>query len=94
MSIFAVRYTYADDEARMAEVRPQHRDYLGELYEAGQVLIAGPLLPPPGGGLLLVNVADAAAAKAIADGDPLMKAGLIVAVDINEWIQIFGPLAV
>jgi uncharacterized protein YciI len=42
------------------------------------------------GSLLILDVADRAAAEAWADGDPYAKAGLFETVEIHAWKQVIG----
>ena len=62
MSLFAVIYRYVDDAAALDEHRPRHRDHLRALYEAGHLVVSGPLAEGGGPGALLIFRADAAGA--------------------------------
>ena len=43
MAIFAVEYNYVTDrDEEMAQVRPTHRAFNGELAEQGKLIAAGP----------------------------------------------------
>lgn len=73
-------------------VRPEHLDYL---KETGVVKLAGPFLDPAGdmmGSLLIIDVADEAAANAFAANDPYAKAGLFAEVQVRGWRLGFGQL--
>ena len=75
-------------EVRKAN-RAAHLDYLAE--RAAQIRLAGPLLDPadaPAGSLIVIEVADRAAAEAFAAGDPYAKAGLFASVDIDPFRQV------
>jgi len=81
--------------ALRAEVRPEHLAYA---EAAGCVRLAGPLLndgaePKPRGSMLIINVADRAAAEDFAAHDPYMRAGLFARVDIHPWLPALGPWA-
>lgn len=83
----------ADHLAVRMENRPAHLDYAAA---AGCVVLAGPLLteggdPKPRGSMLIVDVADQAAAEDFAAHDPYAKAGLFAAVTINPWMPALGP---
>jgi uncharacterized protein len=70
---------------RMA-TRSDHVAYLRSLDEGAK--LAGPFLDDAGemnGTLVIVDVADRAAAQAIAENDPYAKAGLFQSVDIRAW---------
>lgn len=68
------------------ENRPAHVAYLTSLGE--RLSFAGPFLgedDKPVGSMLMVDVADADAARAIAAGDPYAKAGLFAKTEIRRW---------
>ena len=77
-------------DVRMAN-RPEHIEYLKS--KEGQILVGGALLTEDGegmlGSLLVIDAADAAAARAFADGDPFAKAGLFQSVSITRWRKAF-----
>ncbi len=66
--------------------RPDHIAYLKSLDQRAK--LAGPFVDDAGdmnGTLLIVDVADRAAAQEIAGNDPYAKAGLFQSVDIRAW---------
>ena len=71
--------------------RPAHVAYL---EAAGETLcLAGPFLDAadqPIGSLLVVDVADQAAAEAFAAGDPYAKAGVFASVAVTAFRPVFG----
>ncbi len=80
-------------ELRLA-TRPSHLDYLKTV--AGQVMLGGPMLNAEGkpvGSLIVIEAADAAAAKAFSDADPYVKAGLFAKVDIRPFSRVGGILS-
>jgi hypothetical protein len=73
-----------------AENRPAHLDYLKSTDFVAQ---AGPLLDADGGmagSLIILDVADMAAAQAWANNDPYAKAGLFGSVDLIRWNRVIG----
>lgn len=65
--------------------------HLAYIEATGVVAQAGPLLDEAGamcGSLVILEVADMAAARAWAEGDPYAKAGLFAAVELIEWKQV------
>lgn len=67
-------------------VRPDHLKYLESLGAA--LKAAGPFTTDegqPAGSLVIIEAADRAAAKAMAENDPYAKAGLFAAVEIKPW---------
>lgn len=64
----------SDDERR---VMGEHAAYLKGHFDAGRVLIYGPVLAASGAfGMAVLHVADEAEARRIIDADPTVKAGL------------------
>lgn len=75
------------------DARPDHVAFLNDLNAKGTLKFAGPFLDAdgkPDGSLVVIEAADAAAAKAIADTDPYAKAGLFDSVDIRQWNWVFN----
>jgi uncharacterized protein YciI len=80
-------------EKRMA-ARPAHLARLKALQEAGRLLLAGPFPaidsvdPGPAGysgSLIVAEFADLEAAKAWADQDPFVEAGVYIKVDVKPF---------
>lgn len=90
MQIFAVQYRYTDDSAGRDAHRAEHRAYLDGRPE---MLLAGPFSDDPAGGLLLVDVADEAAARAVTEGDPFVQQGLVAEVTVRPYNAVLGRLA-
>ncbi len=71
--------------------RPAHLDYLNANAET--VSQAGPLLDADGGmigSLIILDVADMAAAEDWAANDPYAKAGLFTSVELIHWNRVIG----
>lgn len=95
MSLFAVHYTYTDDTARRDEVRGDHRAYLGELADAGAVVLSGPLSPlegEPDAALILVRATSATEALARLAEDPMQVNGLVANVTARGWNPVLGSI--
>jgi uncharacterized protein len=72
------------------DTRTAHLDYI---KATGVVEMAGPLLDEAGqmcGSLIILDVADIAAAQNWADNDPYAKAGLFATVTLTEWKKVIG----
>lgn len=70
------------------ENRQAHLDYIAE---TGVVRQAGPILDADGemaGSLVILDVADRAAAQAWADADPYARAGLFERVTLVPWKRV------
>ncbi len=70
--------------------RPAHVDYLKASGE--KVFMAGPLIEDGdmAGSLVILNVADMAAAQDWAKNDPYAQAGLFQSVELVEWKKVLG----
>ena len=70
--------------------RPAHLAYI---EATGVVTLAGPFLDDAGkptGSLVILEVADMAAAEAWAAGDPYASAGLFDSVSVQAWRKVVG----
>jgi len=68
-------------------------DHLAYVERTGVVAQAGPFLDDDGGmigSLIILDVADRAAAQVWADADPYAKAGLFDRVEIMAWKRVIG----
>ena len=78
---------YAGKEDLRLATRAQHLDYIAA--SGGMVKAAGPFLADDGqtmiGTLVILDVADRAAAEAWVRQDPYNKAGLFEHVEIRPW---------
>jgi hypothetical protein len=82
------------DKPGALPVRKASRDaHLAYIDQTGVVTQAGPLLDDAGemcGSLVVIDVADRAAAQAWAHGDPYAVAGLFASVEIVAWKRLIG----
>ncbi|MEO1000725.1 MAG: YciI family protein [Pseudomonadota bacterium] len=86
--VFLVLSRIADAE-KVPALLPDHLAYIAELERSGALMMAGPLSDPEGrevaGGCLVLRAADMAAARALADGDP-MHAGGARSYELRRWL--------
>lgn len=82
------------DNPGLLETRKANRDdHLAYIDTTGVVLQAGPFLDADGemcGSLLILDVADLAAAISWAAGDPYAKAGLFATSEVRAWKKVIG----
>jgi len=66
--------------------------HLAHIEASGVVEMAGPLIEDDTmvGSLIVLNVADMAAARAFAEADPYARAGLFDSVTLTEWKKVIG----
>ena len=92
---------YARDNAeslpKRLSVRPAHLERLNALRDAGRLLLAGPMpaidAEDPGpagfvGSLIVAEFADLAAARAWADADPYIAAGVYREVNVHPLRKV------
>jgi uncharacterized protein YciI len=89
---FAIKtFDKPDHFALRQKLRAEHLDYL-DAHKA-ILVAAGGILTDDGeaatGGLLIVDVADRAAAEAFIAGDPFTKGGLFREVTVERWRKAF-----
>ena len=82
----------ARDKPGALQTRLDNREaHLGYIKETGLVSQAGPLLDGDGemiGSLVILDVANMAAAQNWADNDPYAKAGLFTSVELIPWKKV------
>lgn len=82
------------DKPSALQIRLDNRAaHLAYIEATGVVEQAGPFLDADGqmcGSLIILDVADMAAAEAWAQNDPYAKAGLFESVTLSEWKKVIG----
>lgn len=82
------------DKPGALQTRLDNREaHLTYITETGVVEMAGPVLDDAGqmcGSLIVLEVADLAAAQEWADNDPYAKAGLFSDVTLRAWEKVIG----
>ncbi len=97
MAWFVKTETFRQPHGPMHEHLQAHRAWVEALRRSGVVVVSGYLVDgegrPGGGGLLLVQAPDHAAAEALVRQDPMIASG---SVDwrLQGWIPSVGDLAV
>ncbi|HEX3574666.1 MAG TPA: YciI family protein [Rhodopila sp.] len=74
---------------RLSE-RPRHLEYLATVLD--KIIYGGALLDDEGkqiGSMLIIDVADKAAADAFAVADPYVDAGLFASTSVRQFRQVF-----
>lgn len=75
------------------DTRPVHLEHLDKLNSQGVLKFAGPFLGDDGkptGSLVVVEAADMAEARALAEADPYYLAGLFEKVEVKAWNWVFN----
>ncbi len=84
MALYTAMLTYTNDEDRIAEVRPIHREYLKTLLNSGKLHESGPFTDDSGS-LIIYNVESEAEAKELLAADPFTVNGVITDAVVREW---------
>lgn len=87
MARFVLELSFAPADERRLEVRPQHRGYLSTLLAEGTLVSAGPWADDTGA-MILLDVANEAAAREIIAADPYTDAGVVTVASLREWRPI------
>ena len=88
--MIAVITSFTDDPARL-ELRPRHREILGEMHEEGLLVAAGPFADQSGA-LLLFATDDVAEVKTALARDPYYGAPGVQIVTIQPWAVVAGAV--
>jgi uncharacterized protein len=80
---FVVEQRYVDQQRR-TEVRARHLEYLRGLAADGRVVAAGPWAAGTGS-LIVYDVADEAATRAVLAADPYTTGGVTELVSLRAW---------
>jgi uncharacterized protein YciI len=86
---FAAIIEYVQDKAKIAEVRPTHRQYLTSLKEKGQLVAAGPFTDDSGA-LIVYEAATKEEAESFLKADPFNHAGIFVKYVLRPWNTVFA----
>jgi uncharacterized protein YciI len=81
---FAAVIAYTPDKAKIAEVRPVHRQYLAGLKAKGQLAVAGPF-PDDSGAIIVYEAASREEAESLLQGDPFHTNGIFQQYQLRPW---------
>jgi hypothetical protein len=94
--LYVIHTTPAAPREKIMELLPAHLEHQVRLEKSGTMFAAGPMVEEdgsPAGGLIVIRAESFAAARAIADSDPLHKAGLR-SYTIRRWTVNEGAYSV
>jgi uncharacterized protein len=86
---FAAIIEYLQDKAKIAEVRPVHRQYLTSLKESGRLAASGPFTDDSGA-LIIYEADTKEEAEKLLQGDPLNQHGIFVRYQLRPWNALFA----
>ncbi|MDO5747518.1 MAG: YciI family protein [Actinomycetaceae bacterium] len=100
MNVYAIEYIYDPDaEPQMAKIRPQHRNFLTQLFNEGTLLIGGAWIADnhdsatakKPGALLLMHTQSDKEALEILHNDPFYINNFIIERTIHRWNPLLSP---
>lgn len=91
MTVYAVNYFYSDDKETIDALRAEHRIWLREQLDAGNLLASGPLVTQEPLALLIWQSEDIEGLNGLLDQDPFQIAGVVKETTITEWNALIGP---
>ena len=86
---FAAIIEYIQDKAKIAEVRPAHRQYLTGLIKQGQLAATGPFTDDSGA-LIIYEAATKEDAENLLKADPFNKQGIFVSYQLRPWNTVMA----
>jgi uncharacterized protein YciI len=78
---------------RRTPYRGDHLRLAWQAHDRGELVLAGALADPVDGAILLFQGADERSARAFAESDPYVKAGLVMRWSVRPWTTVVGELA-
>ena len=86
---FAAVIDYIQDKAKIAEIRPAHRQYLTGLKARGKLAVCGPFTDDSGG--LIIYEADTRdEAEQLIHLDPFNQNGIFVRYQLRPWNPVMA----
>lgn len=86
---FAAIIEYSQDKAKIAEIRPVHRQYLASLKERGQLAASGPFTDDTGA-LIVYEAGSKEEAEKLLQGDPFHAGGIFLSWKIRPWNTVIA----
>lgn len=91
---FLLFYEFGPDYLeRRTPHRPMHLKLAWEAQRRGELVLAGALADPADGAVFLFTGSDDAAARAFAESDPYVKAGIVKGWRVRPWTTVVGEAA-
>lgn len=91
---FLLLYDFVPDYLqRRADLRADHLHLAWEAQRRGELVLGGALADPVDAAVLLFESADDQAARAFAQADPYVKAGLVTRWSVRPWTTVVGATA-
>jgi len=85
---YAAVIEYTSDKAKIAEVRPSHREYLTGLLKDNKLVTAGPFTDDSGA-FIVYEAESSEQAESILKADPFCQRGIFVRWTLRPWKAVF-----
>ena len=79
---------YTADKAKILALRPQHRQYLSEIFKRGNLVAAGPF-PDDSGAVFIYEAGSDLEAFEIANNDPFARNRVFERFEVKAWNLVF-----
>jgi len=86
---YAAIIEYLQDKAKIAEVRPVHRQYLASLKEQGRLAASGPFTDDSGA-LIVYEASSAEEAEKLLQADPFNQHGIFLRYQLRPWNTVIA----
>ena len=86
---FAAVIEYSHDKAKIAAVRPTHRQYITGLRERGQLAASGPFTDDSGA-LIIYEAASREEAEGFLQADPFHQNGIFLRYQLRPWNPVIA----
>jgi uncharacterized protein YciI len=80
---------YSQDKAKVAELRPVHRQYLASLKQAGKLAASGPFTDDSGA-LIIYEAPSREEAELLLRGDPFHQGGIFLTYQMRPWNAVIA----
>lgn len=80
---------YGPDQAKIAEIRPAHRQYLARLCQEGKLAASGPF-GDDSGALIIYEAESAEEARQLIEGDPFHRGGVFQRYQLRAWNPVIA----
>ena len=91
---FLLFYDFVPDYLqRRAAYRADHLRLAWDAQQRGDLVLAGSLADPPDGAILLFQGESDQSARAFAQADPYVQAGLVTQWSVRPWTTVVGDAA-
>jgi uncharacterized protein YciI len=75
---------------KRARVRAAHLELVRQAHERGELVMAGALVDPHRGGVLVFRGESPEAAEAFAKSDPYVSNGVVSKWEVKKWATVIG----